>query len=195
MRVRRPSAFVRSPASRSALTCGGTFAGGGDRRAALAGTGCGAAGRHAHCRQGERQRTLHPASAALLEPWGGALTAPPPPRRAQDNICTRGLQTTAGSRSLEGYLPPHDATAVARLRAAGAVIIGKTNMDEFGMGSSTENSAYQVGAVGGGWVGSAAAAGSSWWCSSWRSWWRAGAPRCWAVEIHTGTSHPCPAHR
>jgi Asp-tRNA(Asn)/Glu-tRNA(Gln) amidotransferase A subunit family amidase len=62
----------------------------------------------------------------------------------QDNICTGGLQTTAGSRALQGYCPPFDATAVGRLRAAGAVLIGKTNMDEFGMGSTTENSAYQV---------------------------------------------------
>lgn len=62
----------------------------------------------------------------------------------QDNICTAGMRTTAGSRVLDSYLPPFDATTVARLRAAGAVLIGKTNMDEFGMGSTTENSAYKV---------------------------------------------------
>lgn len=62
----------------------------------------------------------------------------------QDSICTAGLRTTAGSRVLDSYLPPFDATAVARLKAAGAVLIGKTNLDEFCMGSSTENSAYQV---------------------------------------------------
>lgn len=62
----------------------------------------------------------------------------------QDNICTSGLRTTAGSKVLDSYLPPFDATTVAKLRAAGAVLIGKTNMDEFGMGSTTENSAYQV---------------------------------------------------
>lgn len=77
------------------------------------------------------------------------LTAPLPCRRRrhlqlQDNICTGGLQTTAGSRALHGYAPAFDATSVARLRAAGAVLVGKTNMDEFGMGSTTENSAYKV---------------------------------------------------
>lgn len=48
----------------------------------------------------------------------------------QDNLCTKDLQTTAGSKQLRGYMPPYDATAVARLRAAGAVLVGKTNMDE-----------------------------------------------------------------
>ncbi len=63
---------------------------------------------------------------------------------AQDNLCTRGVQTTAGSAVLRGHVPAYDATAVARLRAAGAVLVGKTNMDSFGMGSSTENSDFQV---------------------------------------------------
>ena len=89
----------------------------------------------------DAERALNRARALDRQPDRSAVLHGVPVA-VKDNLSMRGLPTTAGSRILDGYRPAFDATAVARLEAAGAVVLGKTVCDEFAMGSSTENCAY-----------------------------------------------------
>jgi len=86
----------------------------------------------------ELDRRIASGEKDAVGPLAGVLVG------VKDNLCTANMPSTGGSRILDGYRPAYDATAVRRLRDAGAIVVGKTNLDEFGMGSTTEGSAFQV---------------------------------------------------
>lgn len=91
---------------------------------------------------GTASQSGHGQVAVAGEAGGGSVSLDGALVAVKDNLVTTDLATTCGSRILEGFRSPFDATVVRRLRSAGGVVVGKTNLDEFGMGSSTENSAY-----------------------------------------------------
>ena len=102
----------------------------------------GAIGAYLTVSEEEAYRQADAADGMLKNGTAGALTGIP--FAMKDNICTKGVRTTCASRMLEHWLPVYDACVTERLKAAGAVMLGKTNMDEYAMGSSTENSALQL---------------------------------------------------
>ncbi len=103
----------------------------------------GALGAYLHVDREAAMRTAEQVDGARI---GRAATGPLAgiPLALKDVVVTQDVPTTSGSKILEGWRPPYDATLAARLKTAGTVLLGKTNMDEFAMGSSTENSAYRV---------------------------------------------------
>src|SRR5436853_7046050 len=90
----------------------------------------------------DRDGALQRADEIATNPNKDTLPLAGIPIAIKDNICVRGMQASCGSRILGSYHPPYNATAIERLLKAGAVVIGKTNCDEFAMGSSNENSAF-----------------------------------------------------
>jgi aspartyl-tRNA(Asn)/glutamyl-tRNA(Gln) amidotransferase subunit A len=93
----------------------------------------------------DRERTLAEAEAAQkLVDSGAASPLTGVPVAVKDNMSTDGIETTCASKILKGYVPMFDATAIAKLKAIGMPVLGKTNLDEFAMGTSTENSAFQI---------------------------------------------------
>ena len=99
---------------------------------------------HAYLRTTPTQALAAAAQADRLRAEGDSRPLLGIPLAIKDVLMTSGVETTAGSRILEGFVPPYTATAVQNLEAAGAIVLGKTNTDEFAMGSSTENSGYGV---------------------------------------------------